>query len=337
MTEDLDAPDGERLEGKRDRLARLLTVLRVLHAHGEAGVTPMEIARRTGMAVRTVYRDLDALQIEMQIPLWSGGGKWGVQPGAFLPALRLTLQEAMAVFLAARLMTRYTDRYDPSLASAFTKLEEGLPDALHGHVERTLDEMARRRTDEAYNRRVEALTRAWAEQRVVHFQYVPAGYDGDREPEWRDVRPYLLEPSLETHALYLIGYDEGREALRTFKVERIVDLSLTLRRFEAPAEDELAASLRPAWDIIWDQPTTEVVLRFAPKVAARVGEAVWHPSQKVAELPDGSLEWRARVAGTVEIRLWILSWGEDVEVLAPTALREDVATSHASAAARYGR
>jgi proteasome accessory factor B len=260
MTDDVDAPDGERLEGKRDRLARLLSVLRVLHAHGEGGVTPREIARRTGMSPRTVYRDLNALQNEMQVPLWSEGGKWGVQPGAFLPAMRLTLQEAMAVFLAARLMTRYTDRFDPSLASAFSKLEEGLPDAMHGHVERTLDEMAGRRTDEAYNRRVEDLTRAWAEQRVVRFQYVPAGYDGDREPEWREVRPYLLEPSLETHALYLIGFDEGRDALRTFKVERILDLSLTPRRFEAPAEEALATALRPAWDIIWDQPTTEVVL-----------------------------------------------------------------------------
>ena len=337
MTDDYDEQDGERLEGKRDRLARLLSVLRVLHAHGEAGVTPREVARRTGMSQRTVYRDLRALQNEMQVPLWSDGGRWGVQPGAFLPALRLTLQEAMAVFLAARLMTRYTDRFDPSLASAFSKIEAGLPDALHGHVERTLDEMALRRTDEAYNRRVADLTRAWAEQRVVRFQYAAAAYDGEREPEWREVRPYLLEPSLETHALYLIGFDEGRGALRTFKVERILDLSLTLRRFATPAEDELAAALRPAWDIIWDQPAAEVVLRFAPSVAARVREAVWHPSQTVAEGPDGSLEWRATVAGTVEIRLWILSWGDDVEVLVPEVLRDDVAATHARAAARYGR
>lgn len=337
MTNDFDAPEGERLEGKRDRLARLLSVLRVLHAHGEEGVTPREVARRTGMSPRTVYRDLNALQNEMLVPLWSDGGRWGVQPGAFLPAMRLTLQEAMAVFLAARLMARYADRFDPSLASAFSKLEESLPDAMHGHVERTLDEMARRRTDEAYNRRVADLARAWAEQRVVRFQYAPAAYDGEREPEWRDVRPYLLEPSLETHALYLIGFDEGRAALRTFKVDRIRELSMTPRRFEAPSEAELATALRPAWDIIWDQPRTEVVLRFAPSVAARVREAVWHPSQVVAEAPDGSLEWRATVAGTVEIRLWILSWGEDVEVLAPATLRDDVAASHARAAARYRR
>jgi proteasome accessory factor B len=70
-------------------------------------------------------------------------------------------------------------------------------------------------------------------------------------------------------------------------------------------------------------------------VAARVREATWHPSQAIRQLPDGSLEWRATVSGTIEIRLWILSWGDDVEVMAPLALRDDVAATHARAADRY--
>jgi predicted DNA-binding transcriptional regulator YafY len=333
----LEPDDGERLEGKRDRLARLLSVLRVLHAHGESGVRPSEIARRTGMATRTVYRDLKALETEMQVPLWSENGRWGVQPGAFLPPLRLTLPEAMAVFLSARLVTRYADKYEPNLASAFQKLEEGLPDALREHVERTLDDLALRRLDPDFNRHVEDLTRAWAERRVVRFRYAPARYEGtEREPRWAEVRPFLLEPSLATHALYLIGHDETRDAIRTFKVERILDLSTTPRTFAAPDSGALATTLRRAWDIIADQPETEVVLRFAPSVSARVGEATWHPSQRIEELADGSLEWRATVAGTIEIRLWILSWGDEVEVVAPASLREDVAATLRRAAARYG-
>jgi proteasome accessory factor B len=149
------------------------------------------------------------------------------------------------------------------------------------------------------------------------------------------VRPYLLEPSLQTHALYLIGYDEDREAMRTFKVERIRDLSVLPRTFDAP-EDDVVAQLRRAWDIIADQPATKVVLRFRPEVAGRVTEASWHSSQAVMQLPDGSLEWSATVAGTIEIRLWILSWGSDVEVLAPAALRDDVAATLRRAAAQYG-
>jgi predicted DNA-binding transcriptional regulator YafY len=332
----LGLPEGERIEGKRDRTARLLSVLHVLQAHGERGITPDEIARRTGMAKRTVYRDLKALESELQMPLWSDKGRWGVQSDAFLPPLRLTLPEAMAVFLSARLVTRYADKYEPNLASAFQKVAEGLPDALREHVEQTLDDLALRRVDPEFNRHVEDLTRAWAERRVVRFRYQPAHYDGaEREARWAEVEPYRLEPSLATHALYLIGLDRTRGAIRTFKVERIRDLSLTVDRFEPAEADDLLGTLRRAWDIIADQPETEVVLRFAPSVAARVGEATWHPSQQVAELPGGALEWRARVAGTIEIRLWILSWGDDVEVLEPAALREDVAATLARAAARY--
>jgi proteasome accessory factor B len=341
MTDDeleYDDPLAEsaRVEGKRDRLARLLSVLRVLQAHGDEGISPGEIARRTGMSKRSIYRDLNALQQEMKVPLWSEKGKWGVEAGAFLPPLRLTLPEAMAVFLSARLVTRYADKYEPNLASAFEKIAEALPDALRQHVERTLDDLSQRRTDETFNRHVADLTKAWAERRVVSFRYQPARYDGaDPAPRIAEVEPYLLEPSLATHALYLIGLDRTKGAIRTFKVERIVDLAVTPQRFEAPDAGDLASALRRAWDIIADQPATDVVLRFAPSVAARVGEATWHPSQAVAELPDGSLEWRARVAGTIEIRLWILSWGDEVEVLEPAALRAAVAATHARAAARY--
>jgi proteasome accessory factor B len=78
------------------------------------------------------------------------------------------------------------------------------------------------------------------------------------------------------------------------------------------------------------------VLRFTASVAARVVEATWHASQRVERSEDGSLLWRATVAGTIEIRLWILSWGDDVEVLEPAELRSDVASTHLRAAARYG-
>jgi predicted DNA-binding transcriptional regulator YafY len=320
--------------GKRDRLARMLRVVSVLRGHPE-GIRPAEIARRTGVATRTVYRDLRALEEEVGVAVWSEDGRWGVVNDEFLPPLKLTLDEAMAVVLSARLMVRYADKYDPDLAAAFEKLEEVLPRPLAAHVERTLDVLAQHQRDPAFSERVHRLTRAWAERRVVTLEYEPARYAPEAAARRAVVRPYLIEPSLQTHALYLIGWDETRDALRTFKVERIRDVALTPRTFELPEGDGVEGALRRAWDIIADQPATEVVLRFSPAVAARVQEATWHPTQQVAVADDGSLTWRAVVAGTIEIRLWILSWGDDVEVIAPDELRFDVASTHRRAAARY--
>ena len=45
---------------------------------------------------------------------------------------------------------------------------------------------------------------------------------------------------------------------------------------------------------------------------------------------------RARISGIVEIRLWVLSWGDEVEVLEPKELRDEVAEILGRAAAQYG-
>jgi predicted DNA-binding transcriptional regulator YafY len=325
--------DDERGSAKRDRLARMTRILALLNAHPD-GMKPGEIARRVDSSVRTVYRDLRSIEGELNMPLWSEGGRWGVEADAFLPPLKLTRSEAMAVVLSARLMVRYADKYDPDLASSFEKLGAVLPPALREHVDRTLDALSRRPTDETFNRHVRLLTQAWAERRVVALDYAPAPYAPEAAPRSARVRPYLIEPSLQTHALYLIGWDETRDGMRTFKIERIRDVSLTPDGFEAPGP-EIDGMFERAWDIIADQDPTAVTLRFSPAVSSRVREARWHPTETVEEQPDGSLLWRATVAGEIEIRIWILGWGDDVEVLEPASLRDEVAARLARAADRY--
>ena len=330
-----DFEDGEREPGKRDRTARLMRVVRLLEGNPD-GMRPKDMADRLGMSVRNVYRDLKALENEVGIPVWSEKGRWGVEAKGFLPPLKLTLPEAMAVFLGARLMVRYADKYDPDLASAFEKLAAALPDALRAHVARSLDVLQDAPRNEAFSDHVRSLTRAWADRRVVEITYEGAAYEGrPGEVSRRTVRPFLIEPSLQTHALYLIGWDEDRGAMRTFKIERISDVRVTARTFEPPEGGTLERDLRRGWDIIADQPATDVVLRFSPAVADRVLETTWHPLQKTERAADGGLVWRSTVSGVIEIRLWILSWGEDVEVLEPAELRSQVRDILGRAAARY--
>src|SRR5258705_13617079 len=103
--------DEERTSSKRDRLARMTRILALLNAHPD-GMKPAEIARRVDSSVRTVYRDLRSIESELGMPLWSEGGSWGMEANAFLPPLKLTRSEPMAVVLSARLMVRYADKYD---------------------------------------------------------------------------------------------------------------------------------------------------------------------------------------------------------------------------------
>ena len=329
------APTADRLESaKRDRLARFYRVLRYLAAHPE-GATVDAVAGFVAMSRRTVYRDLVALEGEIGIPLWSEGGRWGIVEGAFLPPLRLTLDEAVAFFLAARLTAQFADRYDPDMGAAFQKLAEILPPAVARHLERTVDVLASRPFDERVTRHLRLLSRAWAERRVVELTYDAATYSPGRPPRRSRVKPYLIEASATTRAIYLIGFDESREAVRTFKLQRIIDLALATETFEPPDPAVVQDSLGRAWGVIADQEEVEVELRFDAAVAARVTETTWHPTESVTRQPDGSVIWRARVPGTIEIRRWILEWGSDVEVLAPPDLRDEVAATLRRAAGRY--
>jgi predicted DNA-binding transcriptional regulator YafY len=331
-----EATDSDRLAAKHDRLARFYRVFRFLAAHPE-GATVDAVAAFVGMSRRTVYRDLRALEGEIGIPLWSEGGRWGVVEGAVLPPLRLTLDEAVAFFLAARLTAQFADRYDPDTGAAFQKLAEILPPAVARHLERTIDVLASRPPDERLTNHLRLLARAWAERRVVDLTYDVATYAPGRPPRRARLRPYLLEASATTRALYLIAFDETRQAIRTFRLNRILDLSLTPETFEPPDPAIVQEALGRAWGVIADQEEVEVVLRFDPAIAGLVTETTWHPTEQVSREADGSVVWRGRVPGTIEIRRWILSWGAQVEVMAPPQLRDEVAATLSSAAARYTR
>jgi proteasome accessory factor B len=314
----------DRGGAKWDRAARYLKVAMALHAHPE-GITARAIADRIGVSVRTVYRDLDAMSLDADLPIWQEGGRWGLEQGAFLPPLALTLHEAMTLFLAARILAKTSDEHDTEIIGAFVKLAQILPPVLADHIQSTVDAFAATPRNERFTRVLRVLTEAWAGRRVVAIEYDAGVYEATPRLRRTRVRPYAIEPSALTHALYLMGYDEERRARRTFKVERIQSASMARETFEPEPGARPAQQLLRAWDVMADERTEDVVLRFSPNVARRAAETRWHPSQETEWQPDGSLVWQGRIAGTREIRIWIMGWGADVEVLAPAALREEVA------------
>ena len=324
----------DRAGTKWDRAARYMKLATILHAHHQGGIRVEEIARQIGVSKRTVYRDLQAMDRDAGVPIWEDGGRYGLEEGAFLPPLNLTLHEAMALFVAARVLLKTNDEGDAELIGALVKLAQILPPVLAEHIHTAVDAFARTPTNERFTRIFRVLTEAWANRRVVEIDYDAGVYDTTRGPRRTRVRPYLIEPSALTHALYLVGYDEERKARRTFKVERILEATLTPDSFQ-PADGDGVGELSAAWDVIADQPIEEVVVRFSAAVAKRVSETRWHPSQKLEPQRDGSVIWRGRVAGIQEIRVWILGWGGEAEVLEPATLRDEVAAQLRAGAERY--
>jgi len=320
--------------GKWDRAARYLRIAMLLRDHPD-GMSAQELANRIGVSKRTIYRDIDAMDVDAGLPIWTGEGKFGLESEAFLPPLALTLHEATTLFLAARMLAKASDEHDTELIAAFVKLAQVLPPVLAEHIEATVDVFSRTPPNPRFTRVFRVLAEGWAHRRVVEIEYDAGVYDANKPPRRTRVHPLAIEPSALTHALYLLAFDEGRKARRTFKVERIISASLTPDTFEPPDGYSAAAELARAWDVIADEEPVRVLIRFSPAVAKRAAETRWHPSQELEKQPDGSLVWSGRVSGMREIRIWILGWGADAEVLEPAVLRDDVAAELRRAAALY--
>ena len=72
----------------------------------------------------------------------------------------------------------------------------------------------------------------------------------------------------------------------------------------------------------------DVHLRFGPIAVPLIIERLWHPTQKMIENEGGTLDLTMRVAIMPELVRWVLSSGDDCEVLAPMALDDMVLEKH---------
>jgi predicted DNA-binding transcriptional regulator YafY len=320
---------------KRDRAARLTRVATLLYQYRPRGLTAQEIASRVNVNVRTAYRDLHAVEAELGVAVWEEAGRWVCEQNDFLPPLKLTLLEAVTLFLSARLMARYADKKDPHMFSAFGKLASVLPAPLAAHVHSTVAAMAGGKLDRQYARVFEAVATAWATSHKVRISYSRQDADGNVVVTKRLVSPRYLEPNPWGHGCYLVADDELTHQKRTFKIERIKDAQLTSEAFEVPVDSDTPNQLANAWTVS-DGELVHVRVRFHDATAARRAlENRWHPSPRDEILTDGTLELSFEVAGLLEITPWILTWGDTAEVLEPLELRERLTTIALGMAQRY--
>jgi len=79
----------------------------------------------------------------------------------------------------------------------------------------------------------------------------------------------------------------------------------------------------------------KVRIQFFGVAARLAAEKVWHPTQKLTLGKEGSVILEMTVADLDEAAAWVLSFGPDARVLAPAALRDQVAHTAKETAARY--
>ncbi|WOH20383.1 WYL domain-containing protein [Paenarthrobacter sp. GOM3] len=203
------------------RAERLHALSEMLRRSGGRGISAERLAGELAVSVRTVKRDLDALE-NSGAPLWSRpgpGGGYGLAAGATLPPVSLSSAQAVALMAA---VSAASDAPYADLAAAGIRK---IMDVLDPRTRARADELAHRvwvNTLPSPSRAIRsALEEAMAEQRVLRIRYTAM----DGTTTTRDVEPVLF--ACTNGQWYLVGWCRLRNAMRWFTVARIERASVT--------------------------------------------------------------------------------------------------------------
>lgn len=172
---------------------------------------------------------------------------------------------------------------------------------------------------------LEEVVQAVLEEKKLRMHY--EHFDGTRERV--SVSPLSL--MVYRQQLYMVALKSDRKP-HTFRVARVLAADVD-KPFTYPAEYDPALVYRDAFGVFMPATAPEVVrLRLSAEWKTFIRTHRWHPSQEVEA--DG-LTIRITVCLCREVEQWILSFGEDAEVLEPLALRQRVSDRLRAASNKY--
>jgi predicted DNA-binding transcriptional regulator YafY len=167
----------------------------------------------------------------------------------------------------------------------------------------------------------EATCDALFDQEGLKFTYTKIDDHGEPErPEERLVNPRHM--ANVDSAWYLIADDLHRKGDdRTFALTRIGDLKGNGKKFIPKKKIDVEKLIKKNFGIFTGVgDPVKVRLHFFGKSRGLIAERIWHTTQVIEKLPNGTLEFTMEVPHTPILNRWVLGWGQDVEVLEPESL-----------------
>ena len=280
------------------QVARKLELIYLLMQKGK--LQAKQLAERFEVSPRTIYRDIDDLSAA-GFPIYAQKGRGGgicLLPEFTLERAVLSEQEQQMLLSAVKML----EQLAPGIA--MEKLG-----ALFQSQDSAWITMDIEPWEKNIQREFSDLKDAILEKRVVSFDY----YSGKGEFTQREAEPLQLE--FQHRSWYLSAFCRLRQETRSFKLSRMENLAVREEVFKRQGEAKVKEP-QPMQDM------EPVRLRIAPAAAYRVRDEF--PKEQISTRPDGSLQ----VETGFPIDNWavgyVLSYGSDIEVLAPESLRAAV-------------
>jgi proteasome accessory factor C len=306
-----------------ERLRRMLFMVPYVAKQGRKGVPREELAKKLGIDVPTLGRDVALVGLVgaefdgtqgIEIVIDDEDGRVYVdRPQGLTRPPRLTVPEAYGLLAGAQVLRGSgIHPYE----EAITRAEEKIRAALAGGVR----ELAQREAeiviaddDPAGLRLVPVLYAASDRRATVEVDYYSAGRGAI---ERRRIDPYGL---IDHRGFwYLVGHCHKHGEIRVFRCERMANCTETGERFEPPDGFDIKR-YRGDSMLVAAPESYHVVVRLRGGAAKRL--AAWDNARV---LPDGGLEITFDNPGLEWLCGWVLRLGSEAEVVEPAVLREAV-------------
>jgi predicted DNA-binding transcriptional regulator YafY len=317
------------------RASRLLTILVTLQMRGR--VTARELAEQLEVSRRTIYRDVDELSAA-GVPIYADRGPSGgfALLGGFRTELTgLTAEESDALLLAGVPAAAADLGLAGAASAARLKMLASLaPEARDGanrvagrfHLD-LAEWYARPRPPE----HLRAVARCVWENRRLAMRY----------ESWKRTTRTVVEPLglvLKAGRWYLVAAREGSDGI--YRLDKALEVKPLEEVFERPQEFDLATTWRAKIEQFEQElHTGKARLRVAPSAFHRLsylGDAIAEPVLAAAPGPDGRHEASVPIESISHAAGLLLGFADEIEVLDPPELRQEVARRAAAVLALYG-
>jgi predicted DNA-binding transcriptional regulator YafY len=301
-----------------DRLHAILT-----HLQSKKRVTAQEMADRFNISLRTVYRDVKALD-ESGVPvIGEAGSGYTIMEGYRLPPVMFTQEEASALLLGAKLAEQFTDG---SVKRHFTGALFKIKAVLRSPDKEYVDSL----TDH-----IEIITRGAPEvdspqhflsqlqQAVVHKKIVQLHYKSNSNAK-EEVTRRRVEPIgllYYSSAWHLIGWCHLRNDYRDFRMSRMLGVVLEDLVFDPSAHP----SIREYIDRIrMDSDLQEAVVLFDREMAKYLNEQKYLNGFVSEEMLDSCIRMKFLTSSFYYFSRWLLTYTDHVRVESPEVLKTQI-------------
>lgn len=303
-----------------NRIDRLTAIL--IHLQSKRLVTAREIAERFDISLRTVYRDIRALE-DAGVPIGAEAGKgYFIVEGYHLPPVMLTEDEAGALLLGAKLIERFSDssvkeHFDASLykiKSVLKTQDKDYLNTLDAHIE-VLDRNHRIREGFPDNF-LSDIQSVVGKNKVIHIHY-HSGYKNE-------ITSRLIEPiglCFYGANWHLIAYCQLRKDYRDFRIDRIKKTEMTNIIFDSGRHDSLQNLLQK---IVVSEDLKPVTVRFSKDVGNYIHEDKYYHGFVSQKDTGKHFEMNFMVSSYYYFANWLFNFEDKVEVISPADLKTSI-------------